>query len=203
MSLRKQLAGLALAALATGAVTVARAQNISSSPELDQLLDDAGRVWTFTASDFAGSQSANGFRWTSVATKDVARSTDPQLTFIGLRVWEALARFESGTLKELSLSLYNRGDAGTMPEDKFLQLLASIDKSVTAWSGMRGSGFKSEERTTSITVMRKAWVKGTAPRGHGLEFHRKKPRTRGSRQSSRSMRGWRSRGLIPPTTRAT
>src|ERR1700693_4015278 len=96
---RKQIAGLALAALAASAMPVARAQNSSSSPELDQLLDDDGRVWTFTANDFAPSQSSNGFRWTSVVTKDVARSTDTQLTFIGLRVWEALARFESGTLR--------------------------------------------------------------------------------------------------------
>jgi hypothetical protein len=160
MSLRKQLAGFAMIALAALIATTIRAQNGPSSPELDKLLDDGGRVWTLTADEFAESQSSNGFRWTSAATKDVARSTNPRLTFTGLRVWETLARFEDGTLKELTLSLYNRGDAGTMHEEEFLQLLVSIDQSVTTWSRMRGIVFRGEERTAAITVMRKAWVKG-------------------------------------------
>jgi hypothetical protein len=160
MSFGRQLSGFALAALAVAMAATVHAQNSLPPPELDKLLDDAGRVWTLTADDFAELQSSNGFRWTSAAAKDVARSTDPELTFTGLRVWETLARFDGGTLKELTLSLYNRGDAGTMHEDEFLQLLSSIDKSVTAWSGMRGIAFKGEQRTTSITVVRKAWVKG-------------------------------------------
>lgn len=160
MSLRRQLASLAITALAALIATTVRAQNSSSSPELAKLLDDNGRVWTLTTDDFAELQSPNGFRWTSAAVKDVARSTDPRLTFTGLRIWETLARFEDGTLKELTLSLYNRGDAGTMHEEEFLRLLAAIDQSVTTWSRMGGIVFKGEERTTSITVMRKAWVKG-------------------------------------------
>jgi hypothetical protein len=157
---RRQLAGFAIIALAALVTTTVRAQNGSTSPELDKLLDDGGRLWTLTADEFAESQSSNGFRWTSDATKDVARSTNPRLAFTRLHVWEALARFEDGSLKELTLSLYNRGDAGTMHEEEFLRLLALIDQSVSVWSGMRGIAFKGEERTTSITVRRKAWVKG-------------------------------------------
>jgi hypothetical protein len=160
MALSRQLILSALAAFAVAMAPTVHAQSGPSSPELDKLLDDDGRVWTFTADDFTELESSNGFRWTSTATKDVARSTDPQLTFNGLRIWETLARFDGGTLKELTLSLYNRGDAGTMQEDEFLHLLSSIDKSVTAWSGMRGIAFKDEQRTTSITVVRKAWLKG-------------------------------------------
>lgn len=152
--------GLSLAALTLLVSARAYAQDIPPTPELDKLLDKDGKVWAVGADEFADTQSSTGFRWLSATAKDTARSTDPRLTFGGLPVLEALARFDGGTLKGLSLSLYNRGDAGTMREEEFLPLLASIDKSLTTWARSGGIAFKGEERTTSVTVMRKAWVKG-------------------------------------------
>src|SRR5580658_3049442 len=149
-----------VAAVTLAFCVASRAQVVPSPTELDKLFDDSGQVWSLTSDDFAAAQSTNHFRWLSATTHDTARSTDPHLTFAGLRVWESLARFDAGTLKELTLSLYNRGDVGPLTEDNFLQLLASIDNTVTTWTGSNGTAFKGDERTTAIVLMRKAWVKG-------------------------------------------
>jgi len=135
MSLRRQLASFAITALAALMATAVRAQNSSSSSELDKLLDNTAG---FGPSRPMNSPSRNHQTISAgpVTRRRMLRAPPIPISLSpGLRIWETLARFEHGTLKELTLSLYNRGDAGTMHEDEFLRLLASIDQSVTAWSG--------------------------------------------------------------------
>ena len=96
-----------------------------------------------------------GFRWESAA-HDTARAQ--HLTFYELPVYETLARFEHDALTELTLSLYNRGDAGAVSVGEFQQLLTTVEAKLIAWSGAKGTVFKTQERTATTTVHRKAWV---------------------------------------------
>jgi hypothetical protein len=125
---------------------------------LEELLDPAGKVWECHVATFEKTGAGFGFQWVS-ATKDSARAAGKNLTFLGAPVYEALARFESGQLRELTVSLYNRGDAGDLEEGEFLKLMAGVDEKLTTWAGAKGIALRTQERTAIAAVRKKAWVK--------------------------------------------
>ncbi len=87
-----------------------------------------------TPSDFAEQTRDLGFQWVSVAN-DTAQTTRAGLTLFGNPVYQTLAHFEKGKLQEITVSLFNRGDAGEMPREKFEALLKSCVEKLTAASG--------------------------------------------------------------------
>jgi hypothetical protein len=115
-------------------------------------------LWDLQTNLFMAAHQKLGFRWVT-ASRDQARAVNPSLTFVGLKVWEAIARFESGNLKEVTLSLYNRGDAGDLDEKAFQTLLTEIESSLTRWAGSNAIPFKEQDRTSTVTINRKAWVR--------------------------------------------
>jgi hypothetical protein len=124
---------------------------------VDTLVDRGGGLWQTSPDTFLGEYGPYGFVWESAA-QDTARMAKPGMTFAGLPVVEAIARFENQRLVDLSLSLYNRGDEKELREEQFDDLVASADAKLSAWAGSRGVEFKEEDRTDFITVRRKAWV---------------------------------------------
>ena len=127
--------------------------------DLAECLDANGNLWKLSGEQFVAARRGDGFRWES-AKRDVARATGETLRFAGLRVWEATARFDGGAARELTLSLYNRGDAGALDATAFEKLLAETRKALTDFCGAKGVPLKAQERTPTITVSREAWVKG-------------------------------------------
>lgn len=127
--------------------------------DFQDIFTDGGDLWKQTAPQFMAAHREDGFRWQSATRQDIARSADESLRFLGLRVWEAKAVFENGALRELVLSLYNRGDAGNLDQTAFEKLLADTQKTLTDWAGSKGVPLRQQERTTAITVCREAWVK--------------------------------------------
>ena len=136
--------------------TALAASPTSGPTSLDDLLDPTGTLWQQDRHAFMAGHSQLGFRWVS-DTHDTARAQ--HLIFHGLPVYETLVRFNHDTLIELTLSLYNRGDAGLLSEAEFQQFLAEVDEKMTGWAGAKGTAFKTQERTATATVHRKAWVR--------------------------------------------
>ena len=132
------------------------ASPLYATTNLDDLLEPTGSIWKQNAPAFMVDHASLGFRWVST-THDTARAQ--HLIFHDLPVYETLARFDHDALTELTLSLYNRGDAGTLSVEEFQQLLTAVDEKLTAWSGAKGIVFKTQERTATATVHRKAWVR--------------------------------------------
>lgn len=130
-----------------------------SEGALDSLLDSNGSIWKLNPDEFMTGHPDLGFRWLSTTSKDTARSVAPGLSFQGLHAFETLARFEGGSLKELTVSLYNRGDAGEVDEADFEKFMRGVDESLTTWAGMKGVMFKTQERTSIAAIRRKSWVK--------------------------------------------
>jgi len=126
---------------------------------LDTLVDPSGGTWQTSSDTFLGEYGPYGFVWESSA-QDTARLARPGMTFAGLPVVEALARFQDLRLAELTFSLYNRGDEKELSQEKFNDLVASADAKISAWAGSRAVEFPEEDRTDFITVRRKAWVAG-------------------------------------------
>ena len=133
---------------------------LADTSGLETIFDPAGDVWKLGADNFPTQYSEFGFHWVAANSHDTATTTRPKLTFAGLPVLETIARFEQKTLKELTASLYNRGDAGDIEESDFQKLIERMDTNLTAWAGSKGVLFKGQERTTAITLQRKSWVKG-------------------------------------------
>jgi hypothetical protein len=141
--------------LAAG-ITTLRAETAPPA-ELDGLFDPAGNLWQHPANEFIAAHRDLGFRWTS-AQQDTARTARPELRFQGLPVYEALARFQGGRLQEVVISIYNRGDAGEVDDVFFQRLLQAAEQRLDQWTGMKGVTLRTQERTTSATIRRKAWV---------------------------------------------
>jgi len=127
--------------------------------DLDPLFDHAGVIWQATPEQFMQEYRSAGFRWLSTTSPDAARSAEPDLRFLGLRVWESVVRFAAGKPHEITLSLYNRGDAGDLDEAEFAKFMVSLDANLTQWAGEKGVLLRTPERTTVATVRRKSWVK--------------------------------------------
>lgn len=121
--------------------------------------DDAG-IWKLSPSQFMLALREDGFRWQSANRQDLARSADESLRFAGMKVWEARAAFPTGSLAEITLSLYNRGDAGCLEQDDFEKLLAKIQQTLTTWCGSKSIPLRQQERTGNIMLCHEAWVKG-------------------------------------------
>jgi len=120
--------------------------------KLDEFLlrDD---LWTLSKEEITRLTDVYRFRWVSTA-KDSARSTAPG-TFMGEKVIEAVMRFNSNHVTEVQLSFYNRGDAGDIPEEAFLQGIASIDGRLR---DLAGKPIKEVSPTESNTGDRKTRI---------------------------------------------
>jgi hypothetical protein len=129
-----------------------------ASPELDRLITSPA-VWNESAADFVLAYTPMGFGYVS-QQRDCARSVDKRLTFKGQRVWEALAYFETGAVKRIELSIYNRGDSGTLEEPAFQQLGKTLSEGLTRWAGNTGNPVEETTKDRANSVMRKhTWLK--------------------------------------------
>lgn len=121
--------GVLLTIFGSDSVNV-RAQEPAGSPTqketpqptvLDALIQ-SNELWTAVPADFVKQNGTLGFHWVSKA-REAAETTQKQLTLFGVPVCQAVARFDSETLRGLTVSLYNRGDAGDLQKEKFEGLL--------------------------------------------------------------------------------
>ncbi|MFZ4395066.1 MAG: C39 family peptidase, partial [Kiritimatiellia bacterium] len=111
-----------------------------------------------SAADFMLAQTPLGFGYLS-QQRDCARSVDKRLTFQGQRVWEALAFFETGAVKRLELSIYNRGDSGALKEPDFQQLGKALGESLTRWAGNTGNPVEETTKDRGSIVRKHTWIK--------------------------------------------
>ena len=102
---------------------------------LDPLLA-AENLWTLKQNDFMAAGAPLGYAWTSNA-HDSARVANPDLTIFGQPVVESVARFAGDTLKEISVTLYGRGDAGELPEEKFDALVRNAADAISKATGVK------------------------------------------------------------------
>ena len=97
--------------------------------ELDALMlrED---LWKMPRADFVSATPGLGFHWVSAA-QDSAETKRPGLTLFGLPVLQAVAQFEGDKLQTLTISFFNRGDAGELPKEQFQELLKKSTDALT------------------------------------------------------------------------
>ena len=116
-------------------------------------------IWKLSPESFMQQHAKEGFRWLSANQHDTARAARTNMTFAGMAAFEALVRFEASAPRELIVSLYNRGDTKQLDESDFQKLLQNVETNLTAWTGMKGILFKTQERTSAAILQRKSWIK--------------------------------------------
>lgn len=117
---------VAVIALALVAMSPCRADTNSPPKPLPQRAIDFvatnAAFWTQSPKEVEIATRPAFFEWTS-ASHECSRSAYPKLTFMGRPVCEALIWFDTNKVREVDLSLYNRGDAGNIPQRDFESLL--------------------------------------------------------------------------------
>lgn len=116
---------------------------------LDSLFN-VPNLWSLKHSEFAEHVKDMGFEWTSSA-KDSARASHRSLTVFGLPAVEAIARFSNETLKEITVTIYARGDAGDINKTQYEALIRGAVESLN-----RGTGAKFTVRGKDATNAVKA-----------------------------------------------
>jgi len=105
-----------------------------SAASLDPLVSDSG-MWTLKPAAFEAKAKPLGFRWTS-QVRDSARATE-ELSVFGLSAVEAIARFDAEVLKEITVTIYARGDAGSITKEAYGAQIRSAVETLNRSTGVK------------------------------------------------------------------
>ncbi len=86
--------------------------------------------------DFETAAKGLGFRWVSQA-HDSARAAGGGLTVFGLPAVEAIARFDGEKVKEFTITIYARGDAGDLTKEAYDGLVRSAVETFNRSTGVK------------------------------------------------------------------
>jgi hypothetical protein len=106
--------------------------------------------WTMKQAEFDVAAKGMGFEWTSAA-RDSARLARQGMTVFGEPAVEAVARFDGEKLKEITVTIYARGDAGSLTREKYETLIRTTIEAIN-----RGTGVKFTPRGKDATNAVKA-----------------------------------------------
>lgn len=106
-----------------------------AQPSLDGFL--GASAWEDGADEFMQRFAPLGFNY--VSGREIARSDNGALSFMGHGVAEAFAYFDKGEIAKISFTVYNRGDAGIeIDKAEFEKLVKDIGEGLKKWAGNAG-----------------------------------------------------------------
>jgi hypothetical protein len=142
-------------------VVLAFASAASAAP-LDPLFANPS-LWSMKQADFEVAAKGLSFRWVSQA-RDSARAADKDLTVFGLPVVEAVARFEGEKIKELTLTIYARGDAGEIKKEAYDALVHNAAEALYRETGVKFAA-RGKDLTNAVKAEGLIW---STPQAHYL-----------------------------------
>ena len=107
----------------------------ASAAPLDPLLANPA-LWSMNQPDFEAAAKGLGFRWVSQA-QDSARAAGGGLTLFGLPAVEAITRFEGDRMKEFTVAIYARGDAGGLTKEAYDALVRNAVETFNRTTGVK------------------------------------------------------------------
>lgn len=129
------------------------AVSFAGAAPLDPLVSDPG-LWAMKPADFEKAAKGLGFRWVS-QTRDSARAAGGDLTVFGLPTVETIARFDGEKMKELTVVIYARGDAGGLTKEAYDALVRSavetLNRSTKVKFAVRGKDPTNVVRADGLT----------------------------------------------------
>jgi hypothetical protein len=127
-------------------------------------------LWSLKASDFMNLGSGLGYQWTS-GSKDSARVALSDREIFGRPVVESVVRFDGDTVKQVSLTLYARGDSGELTEERFDVLVRDAVAAISKASGVSFIN-RGKDPTNLVRAERLIWVNSQSQ--YLLEFSKTK-----------------------------
>ncbi len=134
--------------------------------KLETFTDDEN-LWKMTSDNCLGGDNNLYFRWLSdkkAGLRYPGYSNSPGMTFLGKKCYETIIRFDaSGKVSQVDISIYNRGDAGEINDEKAFQaLLDGTLKKVEEWSQDKGVPCQKERLTAGMFMEKRVWVKNSS-----------------------------------------
>jgi hypothetical protein len=104
-----------------------------------------------------GALNGGPFAWTTQEKTEIRGASQPMM-FQGLPVVETIFRFREAKLSEVFLSLYNRGDAGNLPQKAFFNLINQTEQVLNSQTGVQGQDVGDETNSTKFRKQIKIWL---------------------------------------------
>jgi hypothetical protein len=123
-------------------------------------------LWKVPRADFGSQVGQLGFYWLS-ASQQRAESHRRDLTLFSNHVYEADADFQGDTLSTLTISIFNRGDAGDITRE---QMMAKIAQTITSLNALTKTQYEDEGEEASDAVKAHALKWQTAATQYLLEY---------------------------------
>ena len=123
-----------------------------------QALDDlisSPDLWQTPRADFPKDHKGLGFYWLS-ATQDRAETHSKNVTLFGQHVYEVDAEFQGDNLSGLTISVYNRGDAGEMGRQEMTALMQRCRDAMTALTKVPGV-YQGQEASDAVKSHEFQW----------------------------------------------
>lgn len=127
---------------------------------------DNEKLWETSSDNFLDQRNEMYFKWLSDKKNEVrypGYSNSPGMTFLGMKSWETIIRFEGGKVNQVEVSLYARGDSGEISDEKTFQ--TAVDdtvKKIDDWVGEKGIPIQKERLKTGMYLEKKVWVKNSS-----------------------------------------
>lgn len=130
--------------------------------KLENLMPADGKLWDVKSENFLTDDLKPVFKWLS-DKKDALRAPgykdSPAMSIFDFRICEAIVNFnKEGLVKDIDVSIYNRGDAGEVEKGRFEKALEEIQKRLTTFAGSE-PGPERKETINAKNIRTKVWVK--------------------------------------------
>ncbi|TAN38447.1 MAG: hypothetical protein EPN23_02635 [Verrucomicrobia bacterium] len=119
-------------------------------------------LWMLAPAGFSSAVANGGFTWLDKQENAARGGTTVELQFLGMQIWEAVARFERNRLSRMELSFFNRGDAGDLSAKSFNTLLDKVTNSLSRWTGSAALPLPEVLGAARSKIQRVAWAKPPA-----------------------------------------
>ncbi|MFA6567090.1 MAG: C39 family peptidase [Victivallales bacterium] len=132
---------------------------------LETFTDDE-KLWDISSDNFLDGSNEMYFKWLSDKKNEVrypGYSNSPGMTFLGMKSWETIIRFEEGKVSQIEISIYNRGDSGEISDEKTFQTaVEETVRKLDEWSGEKGVSIQKERLKMGMYLEKKVWVKNNS-----------------------------------------
>ena len=112
-------------------------------------------LWQTTRAAFVKQHRDLGFYWLS-ANHEQAESHSRSVTFLGRPVYEVDVEFQGDALSNLTVSIYNRGDAGEMGRTEMTALVQQCRDGLTALTRVQGA-YQGQEASDAVKSHEFQW----------------------------------------------